>query len=133
MKTFLSLILCCLMAAPAIAVDFVSTQVVPNSPGTSLVASRVISTRPCKVFSIIVLNTLGSTQYIQVHETTSLPANGVAPKIPSFAVATGTSVVINFGPAGIDLDALTICNSSTTATKTIGSADCMISAVIAAR
>lgn len=111
----------------------IPTQIVPNDPGTSLVASRVISTRPVKLYAVIVYNGSGSTQFVQIHETTTLPANGVAPKIPSIAVAAGTTVMVDVGgQVGMDLDALTICNSSTAATKTIGSADCMISAVIGA-
>lgn len=134
MKRLISALLALLVfVGSAFAVNQIPTMIVPNSPGTSLVASRVISTRPCKVYAIIVLNTSGATQYVQIHETTSLPANGVAPKIPSIPVAAGAVVMIDVGGnVGLDLDALTICNSSTAATKTIGAADCMISAVLAA-
>jgi hypothetical protein len=122
-----------LLVGPVLAADRVATMIVPNAPGTSLVASRVISTRSCKLYAVIVLNTSASLQYVQIHETTSLPANGVAPKIPSIPVSPGSVVMIDVGgTVGLDLDALTICNSSTAATKTIGSADCMISAVLAA-
>jgi hypothetical protein len=108
-------------------------MIVPNAPGTSLVASRIISTRACKLYAVIVHNTGASLQYIQIHETTTLPANGVGPKIPSIPVSPGATVMVDVGGlVGMDLDALTICNSSTAATKTIGAADCMISAVLGA-
>lgn len=121
-----------LLAVPVFGAG-IPTQIVPNAPGTSLVASRVLSTRPCKLYAVIVFNNSASTQYIQIHETTTLPANGVAPKIPSIPVAAGTTVMVDVGgQVGMDLDALTVCNSSTAATKTIGAADCMISVVLGA-
>lgn len=108
------------------------TRHVPNADAGTLVASRVISTKPCKLFSVLVLNTSGSTQYIQIHETTSLPNNGQKPVLPSMPVAAGQFAAIDLGvPAGVDLAACTICNSSTADVKTIGAADCQISAIIA--
>ena len=129
MKTAL-LIFTLMLGLTAGAQSF-TTRIVPESPGTSLVASRIISTRAVKVQSVLVLNTGAATQYIQIHETTTLPANGVAPKVPSIPVGAGQIVMFEF-VGGLDLAALTVCNSSTAATKTIGSADCMISVVVRA-
>ena len=106
------------------------TVKVPTSGAGALVASLVVSVKPCKLLALIALNTNASTQYIQVHETTTLPANGQVPALPAIPVATGSILMFDFGGNGVDLDALTICNSSTAATKTIGAADCSIVAIL---
>lgn len=104
---------------------------VPNTGGGNLVASRIISTVPAKLLAVMVTNTAGSIQYLQVHESATLPANGAVPKLPSVALAAGPSTTMfSFGDYGVDLDAITLCNSSTSATKTIGSADCQIVAIL---
>ncbi len=109
----------------------IPTQKVPNADVGTLVASRIVSTGACKLLAVIVLNTNGSQQYIQVHESATVPAEGQVPDLPSIPVAGGTVAMFDFGP-GVDLDNCTICNSSTSATKTIGAADCQILALIAA-
>lgn len=103
---------------------------VPNADGGALVASRIISTRPCKLLAIIVLNTNIANQYIQIHEAAALPADTAIPELPSITVAAGGTTMFDFGPNGLDLDACVVCNSSTAATKTIGAADCAIVGVL---
>lgn len=107
----------------------VSTRKIPSSDGGALVASRVISTTPIKLFSLIVLNT-GAAQYIQLFESTTVPANGAVPELPAVYVAANSTVQFDFGVYGMDFDSLSVCNSSTAATKTIGSADCALVAVV---
>lgn len=101
---------------------------IPCADGGALVASRVISTAPCKLLSIIVLNT-GAAQYIQVFESPTVPANGAIPELPAVYVAASSTVQFDF-LNGVDMDSLSISNSSTAATKTIGAADCAIVAII---
>lgn len=96
----------------------------------ALVASLLVSTVPGKLLSVVVLNT-GAAQYLQVHESATLPANGAVPALPAIALAAGPSTTqFDLGGVGIDLDAITLCNSSTAATKTIGAADCAIVAIL---
>ena len=106
------------------------TRVVPDSGGGALVASRIASKVPCKLLALIVYNSNAGKQYIQVHETDALPAEGSVPKLPAMPVNGDTVLMLDFGTYGVDLDKLTICNSSTAATKTIGGADCSIVAVL---
>lgn len=101
---------------------------IPNADGGALVASRVIATAPCKLLSIIVLNT-GAAQYIQVFESATVPANGAVPELPAVYVGATSTVQFDF-LNGVDMDAVSISNSSTAATKTIGAADCAITAII---
>lgn len=106
------------------------TRHVPNADAGTLVASRIVSTVPCKLFTLLVHNT-GPDQFIQIHETATLPANGQKPVLPSIPVAANTIEAIDLGIVGVDLAACTICNSTTATDKTIGAADCQISAIIA--
>lgn len=105
------------------------TRKIPNADGGALVASRVISTTPVKLLSLIVLNT-GGAQYLQLFESTTVPAEGAVPELPAVYVGANSTVQFDFGVFGIDFDSLSVCNSSTAATKTIGAADCAITAVV---
>jgi hypothetical protein len=105
------------------------TRKIPSSGGGALVASRVLSTTPVKLLGLIVLNT-GAAQFLQVHETTTLPADEAVPVLPSIPVAANGVTMFSFGDWGVDLDALTVCNSSTAATKTIGAANCAIVGIV---
>lgn len=104
----------------------------PNaaSKGGALVASRIICTIPCKLLAVIVLNTNVAVRYLQVFESATLPADGDVPALPAIPVAAGGATMFQFGDHGVDLDCLTICNSSTAATKTIGGADMAMVAII---
>lgn len=108
-----------------------STIKIPNSDGGALVTSRVISTRPCKLLSIIVLNT-GAAQYIQLFESATVPADAAVPEVPAVYVGATSTVQFDF-INGLDLDALSISRSSTPGTKTIGggAADVAITAILA--
>lgn len=102
---------------------------VPNSGGATYVTNQVIATKAVKLVSLAVYNS-GAAKFIQLHETATLPADGAVPAYPPIAIAGTTFLVIDFGNAGVDFDALTICNSSTGPTKTIGAADCAIVATV---
>lgn len=108
-----------------------STRIVPNAPSTSLVNARIISTVSCKLVAVLIYNSNAGAQFIQIHESATAAAEGEAPKIPSIRVAGETTMMFLVADFGLDLDALYICNSSTANQKTIGAADCMISAVLA--
>ena len=107
----------------------VPTRKIPNADGGALVASRVISTTPVKLLSLIVLNA-GPAQYIQLFESATVPADAAVPELPSVSVAADSTVQFDFGFHGVDFDALSVSNSSTKAAKTIGSADCAIVAIV---
>lgn len=103
--------------------------------GTKLVGDatltnrRIVSARNCKVHTILGENTSGSTVYILCFETNNLPANGAVAKF-STPVAANQYYSIDFGAIGVDLDALTVCESSTARTLTIGSSNITVQAVL---
>ncbi len=103
----------------------VPTQGVGNA---ARVASRVISTKGCKVYTILGYNS-GAAQFIQVHEAAALPNDGAVPK-HSFPVGAQQYFSFDLSIYGEDLDACTVCNSSTDNTKTIGAADVSIQAIL---
>jgi hypothetical protein len=94
---------------------------------TAYEASRVITANPARLHGICGYNSKTSAQFIQVHDSATLPADGDAPEIlltvpasSNFSFDSITGYRFNSG--------IVVCNSSTGATKTIGSADCWFSA-----
>lgn len=97
----------------------------PTRVATSaLAASLVIKNAAGILYTVDVLNTNASAQYIQIHNTASLPADASVP-VYVFRIPGATSGTIDFEPKGEHFNTgIVICNSSTADTKTIGAADC---------
>jgi hypothetical protein len=94
---------------------------------TALAASLVVKASEGILYSIRGVNTLASAQFIQVHNASALPADTAVPLEVTRVDASG-NFFIDF-PQGLKCDTgIVISNSSTVATKTIGAADCWITA-----
>lgn len=97
---------------------------------TSAVAASLIVTpstttnQHLRCFDIVGYNNSASDQYIQVHDTAALPANGAVPVAVLLAPA-GYQFAFTWTAGRLFANGITVCNSSTAATKTIGSADCL--------
>lgn len=91
---------------------------------SAVVASLVVATNPCILDGFTGYNAKASAQFIQIHDATSLPAEGAVPKI-SFIAQADSPFSLDHGLKGRKFaNGIVICNSSTHMTKTIGSADC---------
>lgn len=95
-----------------------------QAPQIGLAASKVAATNRGLLYGFFGYND-GPEQFIQIHDAASLPANGAAPLLPSIKVPAKQWFSFDAGEFPIPFETgCVICNSSTVATKTIGSADC---------
>jgi hypothetical protein len=91
-----------------------SEQVLTNA---IVVPGRIV------VYGFTVYSTKGSAQYLNVFDANTVPADAAVPLF-SWPIAANNGVGFGFTPRGRQFQTgLVLCNSSTDATKTIGSAD----------
>lgn len=110
-------------------INSLATQMNSNATTTAYAASLVIKGLGAgNLFTLTGYNSHTAGQFIQLHNTTSVPADGVAPVI-TFYVAPQSNFSLDFGVYGRYFSTgITVCNSSTGPTKTIGSANCWFDA-----
>jgi len=104
--------------------------------GASTVAStayenaRVLKASAGTAMMIAGYNSKTTAQFIQIFNTTSVPADATAPLMPLYVFAQ-QPFAFSIPTTGMPFTTgITVCNSSTGPTKTIGSADCYFTAVI---
>lgn len=101
----------------------------PNNVATAAAAaSLIIKAAPGILYGLALYSARGSVQFIQLHDSATLPADTAVPAL-SLVVAATANLTLDFGVFGMKfVNGIVVCNSSTVATKTIGSADCTIAA-----
>lgn len=100
----------------------------PSNINTSaLVASLVVKASAGTVYEIRGYNSLASTQFIQIHDASSLPSESATPEDVISAEAS-SNFFITYPQGKTFATGIVVTNSSTAATKTIGAADCWFSA-----
>lgn len=92
-------------------------------------ASRVVKASAGKLIALFGYSSSVTAQFIQLHNTTSVPANGAAP-LAVFTVGGAGNFSLDIPTTGLPCSTgITVCNSSTGPTKTLGAADCWFVAV----
>lgn len=108
--------------------DAISTQPVEpsNINTTALAASLVVKASAGTLYEVRGHNDLVSSQYILVHDAASLPADTAVPE--DVILVPGDSNFSITYPQGKSFGTgIVVCNSSTLATKTIGTTNCWFS------
>ena len=107
----------------AFRLDTASVYYPTNATSTAYEASRVVKASAGVVFGITGFNSLASAQWIQIHNTTSVPSDTAVPAVIIYAAAT-SHFVYSPPKARYFSTGISICNSATGPTKTIGAANC---------
>ncbi len=95
-----------------------------NSTSAAYVASQIAKASPGTIYGLTGYNSKGSAQFIQLHDSATLPADTAVPAVVIIVAATA-NFSIDFTTVGrYFTNGIVVCNSSTGPTKTIGSADC---------
>ena len=111
-----------------IVTSSVATQMNNNSSSTALAASLIIKAGAGNLYVLTGYNDHTAGQFIQLFNSTTLPADGVAPVI-TFYVSAKSNFSLDFGVYGRYFGTgIVACNSTTAATKTIGAANCWFDA-----
>lgn len=101
---------------------------VKNNTTAAYANSLVVKNTGGTVYKISGYNSLAGVQFIQIHDATALPADGVVPAV-ILAVSAASNFSADFGVYGRRFtNGIVVCNSTTSPAKTLGAADCWIDA-----
>lgn len=104
--------------------DATATYASSNADSTALEASHVVKGTPGVLYGLSGYNSKTSAQFIQVFNSTTVPADTTVPVI-LFLVQAGSNFSYDTGRFGKSFaTGIAVSNSSTAGTKTVGAADC---------
>lgn len=98
---------------------------------TAYAASLILKAAAGTLVSVSGYSSKASAQFIQIHDSATLPANTAVPIVLLYIPAGTTSFAFDIPLTGMPFaNGITVCNSSTGPTKTLGSADCWFAGVV---
>lgn len=107
-----------------------ATNALTRVMSTAAEASHVLKASAGRLYMLVGYNARTSSQFIQVHNTTTVVADTAVP-IYTFTVPAQSNFSLDLTPLGdYFATGIMVCNSSTMATKTIGSADCWFNGLV---
>lgn len=119
-------------AASAQSTTTITSQVPPTSTranSTALEASRVIKPSAGQLYSVQIYNGGTSAFYVQLFDSTTVPADGTAPVSPPLKVMPDTTVAMDVPVIGMNFTTgIAVAASSTPTTKTVTGAVAYFSA-----
>ncbi len=93
-------------------------------------SSMIAAAQPARAFLLVGYNAKASAQFIQLHNASSVPADSAVPEY-TFTVPASSNFSLDLSQYGDFFSVgIVVCNSSTQATKTIGSADCSFTMLV---
>lgn len=95
---------------------------------TALDNKLIVSASPETFLGFVGVNTKASKQYILAFDSATVPVDGSIPVFVCIAEPL-SNFFLNLSEGVEFTNGITLCNSSTLATKTIGSADCFFTGV----
>jgi len=114
----------------------IASQGVGATGGATLVsssayeASHVLKASAGTLIAVIGYNSKASAQFIQLYNTSAVPADTAVPVL-TFTVPATSNFSVDVPVSGLPFTTgICVANSSTGPTKTLGSADCFFTAVV---
>lgn len=98
-----------------------------NTHSIAYATSLIVKSGPGILFGFTVYSSRTTAQFIQVFDSSTLPADGAIPELV-IAIPASSDRELNWIPGRTFRVGIVLVNSSTGATKTIGSADCFFDA-----
>ncbi len=103
-----------------------NAMVVGNASYTNML---IAATTPVKLYAVTGYNSAGSTEYIQIFQTNSVPASGAVPTF-SIPVASQQYFDFDFSYYGADLDSVIVCSSTSPTALSLSAVNCSMQAII---
>lgn len=98
---------------------------VSNYTSSAQEHSEIVKAGPGILYGLLVYNNNAGAQWIQIHDSATVPADGAVPAI-TFDIATQAAKTLDYGLRGRKFaKGIYVCNSTTDVTKTLGAADCL--------